>query len=86
MRSSVEIEMKFIPKTKRQNGKISFLQRLSEREDVWIRRRVWDLASLASIIVKGLRRKEWTIKLPFNINVLSTYNVITRLTDFIAWT
>ena len=46
----------------------------------------WDLASLASIIVKGLRRKEWTIKLPFNINVLSTYNVITRLTDFIAWT
>jgi hypothetical protein len=49
MRSSVEIEMKFIPKTKRQNGKISFLQRLSEREDVWIRRRVCELHLLAIV-------------------------------------
>ena len=46
-----------------------------------------DLASLAStIIVKGIRREDQTIKLPFNINVLSTYNAITRLTDFIART
>ena len=49
-------------------------------------RHAWDLASLASTIVKGIRREDQTIKLPFNINVLSTYNAITRLTDFIART